>query len=56
VEGNFASDDKPAKAMARKMITMTHGINDQNFGGHQEVRCFTCHQGKPEPQSRPAFQ
>jgi hypothetical protein len=56
VEGNFASDDKPAKAMARKMITMTHDINDQNFGGHQEVRCFTCHQGKPEPQSRPAFQ
>jgi hypothetical protein len=56
VAGNFASDDKPVKAMARKMITMTHAINDQNFGGHQEVRCFTCHQGNPEPHSRPAFQ
>jgi len=56
VEGKFESDDKPAKAMARKMITMTHNINDQNFGGHQEVRCFTCHQGNPEPHSRPAFQ
>lgn len=55
VRGNFESDDKPAKAMARKMIAMTHAINDQNFGGHQEVRCFTCHQGNPEPHSRPAF-
>ncbi len=56
VEGKFEADDKPAKAMARKMITMTHAINDQNFGGHQEVRCFTCHQGNPEPHARPAFQ
>lgn len=56
VEGKFEADDKPAKAIARKMITMTQAINEQNFGGHQEVRCFTCHQGRPEPQSRPAFQ
>jgi hypothetical protein len=55
VQGKFESDDKPAKAMARKMIAMTRTINEQNFGGRSEVRCYTCHQGKPEPQSRPSF-
>jgi hypothetical protein len=55
VQGNFASDDKPAKVMARKMLTMTHNINDQTFGGKMEVRCYTCHRGQVEPQSRPAF-
>ncbi len=52
---NFASDDKPAKGMARKMLTMTHSINDSTFGGKMEVRCYTCHRGQAEPQSRPAF-
>lgn len=55
VQNNFVSDDKPAKIMARKMITMTHNINEQTFGGKLEVRCYTCHQGKVEPQSTPAF-
>lgn len=52
---DFASDDKPAKGMARKMLTMTHSINDSTFGGKMEVRCYTCHRGQAEPQSRPAF-
>jgi hypothetical protein len=52
---NFAADDKPAKGMARKMLTMTHSINDSTFGGKMEVRCYTCHRGQAEPQSRPAF-
>ena len=55
VQNNFAADDKPAKNMARKMITMTRNINEQTFGGKVEVRCYTCHQGKVEPQSTPAF-
>ena len=55
VQNNFASDDKPAKGMARKMLTMTHSINDSTFGGKMEVRCYTCHRGQAEPQSRPAF-
>jgi hypothetical protein len=54
-QNNFASDDKPAKVMARKMLVMTHGINDQTFGGKMEVRCYTCHRGQVEPQSTPAF-
>ncbi|MDQ2898493.1 MAG: c-type cytochrome [Acidobacteriota bacterium] len=56
VRNDFASDDKPAKLMARKMITMTRNINEQTFAGKMEVRCYTCHKGQIDPQSRPAFQ
>lgn len=56
VQNDFASDGKPAKLMARKMITMTHNINEQTFAGKMEVRCYTCHKGQVDPQSRPAFQ
>jgi hypothetical protein len=54
-ENNFAADDKPTKGMARKMLTMTHSINESTFGGKMEVRCYTCHRGHAEPQSRPDF-
>jgi hypothetical protein len=53
VQGNNAADDKPQKAMARKMITMTTNINKENFNGQMRVRCFTCHQGHQEPRSMP---
>lgn len=53
VQGNFAADDKPQKAVARKMITMTMNINQANFNGQMRVRCFTCHQGHQEPHSIP---
>lgn len=53
VQGNFAADDKPQKGMARMMITMTTNINKENFKGNTEVRCYTCHQGHPEPHSVP---
>jgi hypothetical protein len=56
VQGKFSSDEKEDKGMARRMMTMTHNINESTFGGHQEVRCYTCHRGQHEPQSRPAFQ
>lgn len=55
VQNNFAADDKPAKGMARKMLTMAHSINDSTFGGKMVVRCYTCHRGQAEPQARPAF-
>ena len=54
VQGNFAADDKPQKAMARKMITMTMNINQQNFNGNMRIRCYTCHQGHQEPHSMPS--
>ena len=53
VQGNFAADDKPQKAMARKMIAMTMNINQANFNSHMVVRCYTCHQGHQEPHNIP---
>jgi len=42
-------DDKKAKLTARDMMKMMRGINDQFFGGQQEVTCATCHQGHLQP-------
>lgn len=53
VEGHFDSDDKQEKLFARKMISMTRSIDDQTFGGHPEVRCYTCHRGSVKPISMP---
>jgi len=56
---NFASDDKDDKKVARGMIQMTKGINDQYLktmpGLDQDaaVSCYTCHHGKSHPASRP---
>jgi Photosynthetic reaction centre cytochrome C subunit len=54
VEGHFDSDEKKEKVMAKKMIAMNVSINEGTFGGKQEVRCFTCHQGHEEP-PRPTY-
>jgi hypothetical protein len=56
VQGNFTADDKPAKAMARKMLVMTKAINAQAFNGRNEVRCYTCHKGQADPANHPAYQ
>jgi hypothetical protein len=56
---DFASDDKPEKTVARKMMTMTNKINRKFFHGEakygdedalMEVRCATCHHGSPHPE------
>ncbi len=52
----FDKDDKPEKRKARKMIEMMEAINKNSFKGHQEVTCFTCHRGQPDPQKIPAVQ
>jgi photosynthetic reaction center cytochrome c subunit len=52
VQGDFASDDKPEKATARKMVLMARGINKDNFGGERKVTCYTCHRGATEPESK----
>ena len=49
VQGNFAADDKPEKATARKMVEMATAINKNHFGDRPQVRCFTCHQGSSHP-------
>lgn len=62
VQGNFASDEKPAKRAARRMIEMTRALNTQHFPKYQvkdgesvlgRVTCFTCHQGAAEPKTAP---
>ncbi len=46
-------DDKKAKVTARKMINMMMAINKENFEGHREVTCYSCHRGSTEPVSTP---
>lgn len=45
----YASDEKPNKKTAREMMTMTMGINKENFQGQQRVTCATCHNGHNNP-------
>lgn len=61
--GNFAAEDNPRKAVARRMIEMTRALNQKAFGGYVppegestlgRVTCFTCHQGEARPKSAPA--
>jgi hypothetical protein len=51
----FDSDQKPAKLMARRMMTMQFEINKMAFGGRDQVSCYTCHQGRVRPVSVPSL-
>jgi hypothetical protein len=62
VRGNFASDEKPEKLTARRMLEMTKGINKDFFPDHKpksgesvlgRVTCYTCHQGERTPKLPP---
>ena len=65
-EGNlsnfdFASDAKPTKEVARKMLTMVMDINTKHLAGVGEppaagankVTCYTCHRGTTKPLTAP---
>jgi photosynthetic reaction center cytochrome c subunit len=41
--------DTPAKKTARKMVEMVASINKTNFGGVQNVTCYTCHHARDVP-------
>ncbi len=56
--GNFASEDNPRKATARRMIEMTRRLNQRFFPDYTpaegetslgRVTCYTCHQGAAQP-------
>ena len=55
-ELDFASDKKPEKEIARKMMTMTMDINkkyfdfNKNESSIQAVTCNTCHRGNERPE------
>jgi len=53
VENAFDKDDKKTKQTARKMIQMMFAINTNNFDGHPEVSCYSCHRGNPKPLAIP---
>jgi photosynthetic reaction center cytochrome c subunit len=53
VEGAFEKDDKKPKQTARKMIEMMFAINKDNFEGHREVTCYSCHRGSADPVGMP---
>jgi Photosynthetic reaction centre cytochrome C subunit len=53
VQGDFASDEKPEKETARKMIAMTREINAKFPDGKEHVTCFTCHRGDHQPKTQP---
>lgn len=50
---DFASDAKWQKQVARKMLTMVHRINSEDFDVKDfkdvKVTCFTCHRGATKP-------
>ena len=56
---DMASDEKPEKNVARKMITMSNKINSKFFHGKSkygdenavmEIHCVTCHHGQAHPE------
>ncbi len=53
VEGAFEKDDKKPKQAARKMMEMMFAINKDNFEGHREVTCYSCHRGSIHPVGMP---
>jgi photosynthetic reaction center cytochrome c subunit len=53
VEHAFEKDDKKPKVTARKMIGMMLAINKDNFEGHGEVTCYSCHRGSKDPVATP---
>lgn len=53
VQGAFEKDDKKPKEIARKMMDMMFAINKDNFEGHREVTCYSCHRGHEKPVAIP---
>ncbi|WP_228026946.1 photosynthetic reaction center cytochrome PufC, partial [Pseudaquabacterium pictum] len=51
VEGDFASDAKYTKVVARRMIQMVRHLNTdwQSHIANTGVTCYTCHRGNPIP-------
>jgi hypothetical protein len=54
VHNAFEKDDKKTKQTARKMMEMMFAINKDNFEGHREVTCYSCHRGNASPEAIPA--
>ena len=53
VRNAFDKDDKKPKQTARKMMEMMFAINKDNFEGHRQVTCYSCHRGNQRPVAIP---
>jgi photosynthetic reaction center cytochrome c subunit len=53
VRNAFEKDDKKTKQTARKMMEMMFALNKDNFEGHREVTCYSCHRGSAKPVAIP---
>jgi hypothetical protein len=49
VQNAFEKDEKKTKETARKMMEMMFAINKDNFEGHRQVTCYSCHRGNANP-------
>jgi hypothetical protein len=55
IEGQWDSDAKPTKKTARTMLGLFAEIPNYFESSRQpSMQCYTCHQGAPKPQRRPA--
>jgi photosynthetic reaction center cytochrome c subunit len=58
---DFAGDAVPAKATARRMMTLAQAVNSDLLNGvgepvpagQSKVTCYTCHRGERAPQTAP---
>ncbi len=50
---DFASDAKPEKRMARRMILMVRSINQRERVLDNRATCYMCHHGHEVPETRP---
>jgi len=53
VQGDFASDEKHNKEIARMMIALAQEANAKFPDGKVHVTCYTCHRGETEPKMAP---
>lgn len=51
--GDFSSDEKHPKEIARHMLNMAHEINAKFPDGKMHVTCYTCHRGATTPATAP---
>lgn len=49
VTGNWQSDEKVTKLLARQMFDVQRELNSRFFTATRQIACWTCHQGQPTP-------
>lgn len=53
VQGDFASDEKPNKIIARSMILIVKDVDSKLPEGVAGITCYTCHRGEAVPKREP---